>query len=307
MLDAMSLFLKIVQLGSMSAAGREANLSPASVSRLIAGLEEHLGAQLFNRTSRKMLLTDAGEAYHRRIKPLLDELGQIEAATRQTQNEAQGSLRVHAHTSVGIHLVVPCLKEFCALYPKIAIDLQLSEVPVNLLDENYDVDIRLGKLQDSSMLVRRLAPSDRLLVASPAYLKAHPPIKKPDDLLQHNCITFRPNSEITTWRFAREGERIRELKVGGCFHTNNSEVLRRAALSGIGVALVTNWISHADRKSGGLLQVLSDYRVTINSFSNGIYAVYRQTRYVPKKVRVFVDYLARHGKLDRIAADSGPA
>lgn len=298
MLESMLLFQRVVQLGSMSAAGKEANLSPASVSRTIAALEEHLGAQLFNRTSRKIMLTDAGDAYYQRIKPLLEELKQIEAAAREVQDEPQGFLRVHAHTSVGIHLVTPRLEEFCRLYPKITIDLQLSEIPVNLLEQDYDVDIRLGELQDSSMLVRRLAPSDRVLVASPAYLDSHPPITEPRDLLRHNCITFRPNSEVTTWKFARDGEETQELKVTGCFHTNNSEVLRRVAVAGLGVALVTDWISQADRQSGRVREVLPDYRVTINSFNNGIYAVFRQTRYVPKKVRVFVDFLVAHAKLE---------
>lgn len=306
MLEAMLLFLKVVQLGSMSAAGKEADLSPASVSRNIVALEEHLGVQLFNRTSRKILLTDAGEAYYQRIKPLLDELKEIEASTRDTQDEPEGALRVHAHSSVGIHLVAPCIEDFCKRFPRITIDLQLSETPVNLLEQNFDVDIRLGELQDSTMLVRRLAPSDRVLVASPAYLDSHPPIHSPSDLLDHNCITFRPNSEITTWRFARDGQDLQELKVSGCFHTNNSEVLRRVTVAGLGVALLTNWISHADRESGRLREVLPEYRVTINSFNNGIFAVFRQTRYVPKKVRVFVDFLVARAELGHVAEFTAP-
>lgn len=298
MFEAMHLFLKVVQLGSMSAASKEANFSPASVSRTIASLEESLGVQLFNRTSRKILLTDAGEAYYERIKPLLEELREIEASTRETQDEPEGLLRVHAHSSVGIHLVAPRIEEFCRTFPRITLDLQLSEVPVNLLEENFDIDIRLGELEDSSMLVRRLAPSDRVLVASPRYLASHPPITKPRDLRQHNCITFRPRSEITTWRFARDGEELQEVKVTGTFHTNNSEVLRRVAVAGVGVVLLTNWISQADRRSGRIVEVLPDYRATINSFSNGIFAVFRQTRFVPKKVRVFVDFMAERGKLE---------
>lgn len=298
MLEAMLLFLKVVQAGSMSAAGREANLSPASVSRTIAALEEHLGVQLFNRTSRKIVLTEAGESYHERIKPLLEEMQQIETLTRVKQDVPEGLLRVHAHSSVGLHLVAPRMEEFGRLYPKITVDLQLSETPVNLLEQNYDIDIRLGELQDSSMLMRRLAPSERILVASPAYLRYHPPIMKPADLLEHNCVTFRPNSEFTSWRFAREGEEMQELKVGGRFHTNNSEVLRRAAVAGIGVVLLTNWISESDRQAGRLVEVLPAWRATINSFNNGIFAVFRQTRYVPRKVRVFVDFMAAHGKLE---------
>jgi DNA-binding transcriptional LysR family regulator len=297
MLEAMLLFLKVVQLGSMSSAGKESHLSPASVSRTIAALEAHLGVQLFNRTSRKIMLTDAGETYYQRIKPLLDELQDIETSTRLTQDEPDGLLRVHSHTSVGIHIVTPHMLEFSRLYPKITVDLQLSETPVNLLEQNFDIDIRLGELQDSSMLMRRLAPSDRVLVASPAYLAAHPPIQVPADLLHHNCITFRPGAEITTWRLVRDGEEMQEFKVTGTFHTNNSEVLRRAAVSGLGVALLTNWISKKDRDSGRLQVILPEYRATINSFNNGIFAIFRQARFVPKKVRVFVDFLAARASL----------
>lgn len=306
MLESMLLFLKVVHLGSMSAAGKEMDLSPASVSRAIAALEAHLGVQLLNRTSRKIVLTDAGEAYYLRIKPLLDELHQIELSTREAHDEPEGMLRVHAHTSVGIHLVTPRMREFRDLYPKISIDLQLSETPVNLLERNFDVDIRLGELQDSSMLMRRLLPSDRVLVASPDYLASHTLIQQPADLLGHNCVTFRPNAEATSWRFAREGEDLQELKVTGSLHTNNSEVLRRAAVDGVGVVLLTDWISEADRRAGRLVEVLPAYRVTINSFNNGIFAVFRQTRYVPRKVRVFVDFLAARAKLEVAVGRGAP-
>lgn len=297
MLEAMTLFLKVVRFGSMSGVGKHVGLSPASVSRAITSLEQHLGVQLFNRTSRQIVLTEAGQKYYERLKPLLEDLAQVEAFARNTQDEPEGVLRVHAHTSVGIHLVTPCMSEFCQKYPNITIDLQLSETPVDLLQQDYDIDIRLGELRDSSMLVRRIAPSDRLLVASPHYLKRHHSINRPEDLLEHNCITFRPNSEITTWKFTRNDEPMKEIKVTGCFHTNNSEVLERAALNHMGVALVSNWISHEDRKAGLLVPVLPDYRVTINSFNNGIYVVFRQTRFIPKKVRVFVDFLVAQDEL----------
>lgn len=300
MLDAMCLFLRVVQLGSMSAASKEADLSPASVSRTIASLEERLGVQLFNRTSRKIVLTVPGETYYARIKPLLEELKEAELLTRDQQEEPKGLLRVHAHTSVGIHLVTPRMADFLTLYPGLKVDLQLSEKPVNLLEQNFDVDIQLGELQDSTMLMRRLAPSDRVLVASPEYLANNAPILKPEDLLEHNCVTYRPNSESTTWRFSGKETSLIEVKINGSFHSNNSEVLRRAAISGIGVALLTNWISDADRRTGRLVEVLPEYRVTINSFNNGIFAIYRQSRFVPKKVRVFVDYLSQAGEIKSV-------
>lgn len=299
MLDAMNLFLKVVQFGSMSTAGKHVGLSPASVSRAITALEQHLGIQLFNRTSRKIVLTDAGEVYYAKLQPLLEELEQIGESAKTTQDEPEGLLRVHSHSSVGINLVAPVLNEFFAKYPNITIDLQLSEKPVDLLKEDFDIDIRLGQLTDSSMLVRKIAGSERILVASPEYIATHPPILQPEDLLNHSCVTFRPNSEITTWRFSQNKEPLKELKVTGLLHTNNSEILKRAALDGIGVVLVTDWFSYAERKAGLLVHVLPEYRVTFNSFNNGIFIVFRQARFIPKKVRVFVDFLVEQTELKR--------
>lgn len=293
MFNSIRLFLRVVQDGSLSAAGKSSNLSPASVSRRIAALEEELGIQLFNRTSRKVVLTDAGEAYYQRIKPVVEEFLDVQISARQMQDDAQGLLRIHSRTSVGIQLIAPGIKEFCELYPKVTVELQLSETPVNLMDKNFDIDIRLGELEDSSFLVRKLASSERILVASPAYLAAHAPIEKPEDLMQHNCLTYRLDSETTSWRFSKKGEPAQELKITGGFHTNNAEVLRRVTLSGLGVSLLTDWGIYADLQEGRLMQVLPDYRTTNYTFTNGIYAVFRQTRYVPKKVRVFVDFMVK--------------
>lgn len=291
MLDSIRLFLKVVQYGSLTAGGRSQQLSPASVSRRIAALEASLGVQLFNRTSRQLALTDAGELYYQRIKGLMEEFNEIHESAREIQDSAAGVLRVHSRTAVGIRLIAPRIKEFCALHPKLSVELQLSETSVNLLQGNFDIDIRIGELEDSSLLARKLLPSERILVASPAYLAAHPPITRPEDLMQHNCMTYRLESEVTSWRFVKEGAPTQELKINGNFHCSNAEVLRRVAIDGVGVALLTDWGIADDLREGRLQQVLPDYRTTNYSFNNGVYAVFRQTRYVPKKVRVFVDFM----------------
>lgn len=297
MLNSIRLFLKVVQDGSLSAAGRTLNLSPASVSRHIAALEANLGIQLFNRTSRKIVLTDAGETYYQRIKPVVEEFQDVHNFARQMQDEAQGALRIHSRTSVGIQLIAPGIKEFCERHPKVTVELQLSEDSVNLMDKDFDIDIRLGELEDSSFLVRKLAPSERVLVASPDYLDTHPPILSPEDLLQHNCLTYKRDAELTSWRLAKADVADQVLDIAGSFHSNNAEVLRRVALSGLGVALLTDWAIYADLREGRLRHVLPSYRATNRSFNNGIYAVFRQTRYVPKKVRVFVDFLVERMKV----------
>lgn len=297
MLNSIRLFLRVVHEGSLSAAGKNSNLSPASVSRRISALEADLGIQLFNRTSRKVVLTDAGEAYYLRIKGVIDELLDVQNSARQLQNNAQGLLRIHSRTLVGIQFIAPVIKEFCELYPDVTVELHLSETPVNLMEKNFDIDIRLGELEDSSFLARKLASSERILVASPTYLAAHPPIEKPEDLMRHNCLTYRLDAEPAFWRFSRDGEMVQELKIVGGFHTNNAEVLRRVTLSGLGISLLTDWGIYSELRDGLLQQVLPDYRVTNYTFTNGIYAVFRQARYVPKKVRVFVDFMVERMKI----------
>lgn len=291
MLTSIRLFLRVVQDGSLSAAARQFNLSPASVSRRISALEAELDMQLLLRTSRKVMLTEAGEIYHRRIKAVIEDMQHAEESARQLQDDAQGLLRVHSRTSVGIQLIAPAIKAFCLLYPKVVVELQLSESSVNLMEQHFDIDIRLGELEDSSLLVRKLAPSERVMVASPEYLANHPPIRTPQDLLHHNCLTYRLDSEPTSWRAARHGEPSCELKINGSFHCNNAEALRRAALSGLGIALLTDWGIGDDIRDGRLQHVLPDHRITNYSFNNGIYAVFTQTRYISRKVRVFVDFL----------------
>ncbi len=301
MFEAMHLFLRTVQLGSMSAAAKDMGISTASVSRSIRALEEQLGIQLLNRNSRGLVLTDAGESNYQELKRITEELRTLQERARDIQNQPEGLLRIHSNTSVAQQMIVPRLKEFWLAHPKIEIDLQLSERSINLMDERFDIDIRLGELKDSSLLVRKLAPSDRMLVASPRYLGSHALIRTPEDLLVHNCLTYRPEGGTTTWRFRREGEDDQEVKIRGSLHSNNGETLRQMAMAGMGIVLVTDWGTVEARRCGKLVQVLPDYRVTLNSFSNGVYAVFRQTRYLPRKVRVFIDFLAESLRRERDA------
>jgi DNA-binding transcriptional LysR family regulator len=160
------------------------------------------------------------------------------------------------------------------------------------VEQNYDIDLRIGKLEDSSYVMRKLGAGERILVASPDYLKSHPKVTVPEDLLSgHNCLTYRKAQEPTSWRYL-EGDRVRELKVTGTVHSNNGEVLRRAALSGLGLALLADWSVTKDLEAGALVRLLPGYRLTNSTFDNGVYALFRHTRMLPHKVRVFVDFLA---------------
>lgn len=291
-LDTIRIFVITLQTGSLSAAGRSLGLSPATISRRISALEEELGVQLLDRTSRKLTATDSGVIFQQRAEAILEDMAQAENAARHAKAAPEGRLRVHSRTLVGIQLIAPLLHRFSARYPELTIDLHLSEEPVNLVEQNYDVDLRIGKLEDSSYVMRKLGTGERVLVASPAYVEAHPPVKVPEDLESgHNCLTYRKAQEPTFWRYLH-GDRVRELKISGTVHANNGEVLRRAALSGLGLALLADWSVNEDIRAGRLVRLLPGYRLTNSTFDNGVYALFRHTRMLPQKVRVFVDFLA---------------
>ncbi len=291
-LDTVRIFVITLQTGSLSAAARSLGLSPATISRRISALEEELGVQLLDRTSRRLTATESGIIFQQRAEGILEDMAQAEAAARHLKQAPEGRLRVHSRSLVGIQLIAPLLNRFSALYPDLTIDLHLSEEPVNLVEQNYDVDLRIGKLEDSSYVMRKLGSGERILVASPSYIESHAAITRPEDLeTGHNCLTYRKAQEPTFWRYL-QGDRALDLKVSGTVHANNGEVLRRAALSGLGLALLANWSVTEDIRAGRLVRLLPGYRLTNSTFDNGVYALFRHTRMLPQKVRVFVDFLA---------------
>lgn len=291
-LDTVRIFVITLQTGSLSAAARSLGLSPATISRRITSLEEELGVQLLDRTSRSLTATEAGQIFLRRAEAILEDMAQAENAVRHARQAPEGRLRVHSRTLVGIQLIAPLLREFSRLYPDLTVDLHLSEGTVNLVEQNYDVDIRIGKLEDSSYVMRKLAAGERVLVGTPDYVASHPPVRVPEDLLEgHNCLTYRKAQEPTAWRYL-QGDQVHELKINGTLHSNNGEVLRRAALSGLGLALLADWSVREDLKAGRLERLLPQYRLTNSTFDNGVYALFRHTHMLPQRVRVFVDFLA---------------
>lgn len=286
----MRLFVRVAHAGSLSAAGRQVGLSPASVSRHINALEDELGVRLLNRTSRKLSLTEAGELYLRRAERVLAEIEDTKSLVSQLQVRPSGTLRVHARISLGSQHIAPSLPAFLTRYPDLRVDLWLSDGSVDLVEQGVDVAIRVGKQQDSSLIARKLASSPRLVCGSPAYLDRTRPPRRPDDLVVHNCLTYRFDLGPPAWRFlGRNG--LKEVRVSGNLQTNNAEALRTAALAGLGLALLPAWSIDGDLRAGRLRAVLTDYQASPTEFDDGIYAVYQQTRHLSAKVRIFVDYL----------------
>jgi DNA-binding transcriptional LysR family regulator len=292
LLRAMRLFVSVVQSGSLSSAGRQLGLSPASVSRHMNSLEESLGVRLLNRTSRKLTLTEAGEIYYRQAEQILHQITEANESVAQLQSVPRGTLRVHSRMLVGHQYIVPALPGFIAQYPEIKIDLMLSNFPIDLVERNIDVDVRIGKMLDSSLVARKLASSERLVCAAPAYLERHPEIVRPADLAAHNCLTYRLNMGRNIWRFVSPDNTLTEVPVMGNFQSDNGQALLVATQAGVGVALMPDWSIRDDLASGRLRRIFPDYRVTHVEFENGIYAVYQKSRHMSAKVRLFIDFLA---------------
>ncbi len=289
-LQAMELFVSAVREGSFSAAGRRAGLSPASVSRQVAALEAALNAQLLNRTSRTLTLTEAGREYLARLEPILQNIAEAEAAAAALQATPRGTLRVHSRMMFGMRVVAPLIPAFQARYPELRVELRLGEHPARLAEEEIDIDLRIGAPPDAQLMQRRLLRSERVLVASPDYLARMPPVKVPRDLLAHRCLAYWLGPEDVVWRFLADGA-LEELRIAAHFASNNGEVLRHMAIAGHGIALLDDYTVREELASGRLQRLLPDVRVTNTGFDLGIYAVFRQTSLLPAKTRAFLDFL----------------
>jgi DNA-binding transcriptional LysR family regulator len=295
-LRASETFVWVVQLGSLSAAARRSGVSPATVSRIMRSLEEEVGARLINRTSRRLNLTEAGEIYYRKVEHILAQIQEANESVASLQTAPRGTLRIHSRMLVGNQFIAPALADFMERYPEIHVDLMMSNYPVDLVAQNIDIDIRIGKLEDSSLIVRKLASAERYACASPTYLERHTTPRKPSDLSRHNCLTYRLNLGRTVWRFIDPSGSLIEVPTNGRFQSDNGQALQMATLAHQGISLMPDWSVARHLADGTLVRLFPEYRVSHIEFDNGVYAVFQQARQVPSKVRVFVDYIACYFK-----------
>lgn len=287
-LDGVAAFARVVDSGSFSAAAQRLKISKSAVSAHVQRLEERLGVRLLNRTTRRLSVTEAGAAYYRHCARILAEAEAAEQAASALQREPRGTLRISAPDSFGWMHVAPAVPDFLQRYPGLSIDVTLSPRHVNLVEEGLDLAIRIGVLEDSPLIVRKLAPSRHVLCAAPAYLREHGTPRKPADLARHNCLCVSLMSWGDEWRFAGKGGEVR-IPVNGNFRSNGAEMLRAAALDGVGIAILPSWAVAEPLRAGLLRRVLADWEPPAST----IYAVYPGNRLMSAKVRAFVDHLAR--------------
>ena len=286
----MLVFTKVVQAGSLSAAARELGVSTAVVSRTLAALEARLGVRLVNRTTRSLHLTDEGASYYETCQRILAEIDEADAAVTSRHIEPQGVLKVALPASFGHQHIAPLIPRFAELYPKIELALSLSDRLINLIEEGFDLAVRIAELKDSSLAARKLAPNRRVVCASPAYLREHGEPKTPQDLTRHNCLVAAWEQGFAmTWEYKNPVNKRGSVRVSGRYACDNWEVLREWAIAGLGVALKSTWDVRRQLEDGSLVPLFPGYDFDTDV---GIYAVYPHRRHLPAKTRVFIDFLA---------------
>lgn len=290
-LEAMRAFVKVVAAGSYSEAARRLGLTRSAVSKAVAELEQDLGARLLDRTTRRLSPTEAGSTYYDRCLTILAQIEESENEISRLHDQPRGLLRVNGPMSFGTLYLGAAVADFMAAFPDLRVELTLTDRFIDPLAEGVDLTIRIGLLGDSSLIARRIAPARRVLVASPDYLRAHGAPVTPEDLSHHRCLEYGPRTAAPRWRLTRSGESI-FVPLTCCLSSNNGEVLRVAALRGLGVAQLPTFIVGPDLCAGRLSLVLSDHAPP----DLGIHALYASNRFVAAKTRAFIDFLvARFG------------
>lgn len=293
-LAALRLFVQVARSKSISSAGRALGLSTTAASKRLQDLEVMLDVRLVDRTTRQLALTEAGERLLARSADMLGELQSAFAEARELKNTPSGTLRIVARRSFGVIHVAPALPGFRRAYPQIAIDLTLTEETELTPGRGIDLVIRLGAPDDKTVVAHLLTSADRRLCASPSYLARAGTPGAPADLGQHDCLTYRRAAEPAIWTF-RKGRAEQSVSVSGSLQSNSGEILRGAALAGLGLALLPDWMVAGDLAAGRLLPCLEGYKAFPPLYRAPIYAVHRRGD-VPAKISVFVAHLRQEMK-----------
>lgn len=278
-------FVHTVECGGFTAAARRLGLSKSLVSRQVAQLETNLGARLLQRTTRRLSPTEVGQAYYQRAQRILADLADAAAEIGHLQAAPRGKLRISAPMSFGVLHLAPALPRFLAACPELELDLALSDRFVDLVEEGFDVAVRIGRLSDSTLVARRIAPIRRVVCASPAYLARCGTPQNPADLTEHACLSHLDQGPAE-WRFVVDGQQ-QTIKVNSRLRAGNGEALRILALAGLGLTYLPTFFVGDDLRSGTLVPVLSPYVPG----DSALHGVYPHGRHLTAKVRAFLDFL----------------
>lgn len=285
-IDGMRTFLAVVSEGSFSRAAERLNMSPQLVSKYVAQLESRLGARLINRSTRRLSITEVGQAYFERCGDVIADIDEMENAVGDATATARGTLRINAPMSFGTMHLSRAIADYQSEQPEVSVDLTLDDRVVDIVSEGYDMAIRIGRLRESSLVARKLAPIRLVVCGAPDYLAKYGVPDTPQDLRDHECLRYTLSSYSDRWRF-KDGDKTLDVPVTGKFSASNGDAIRLAAIAGRGVALQPTFIVGDDIREGHLQLVLGDYEVE----PMGLFAVYAHRKYLSGKVRTFVDFL----------------
>ncbi len=287
--ETLQTFVAVVEAGSFSAAAVRLDRAKSAVSRQVAALETRLDVQLLNRTTRRLSLTEAGREFHERAQRILADLEEAELSVAAEQTALRGRLRLAAPLSFGVLHLAPALDEFLLRHPELVLDLDLDDRRINLVEEGFDLALRIGELPDSTLVARPLAPIRMQLCASPDYLRRHGTPRTPQDLAFHAGLVYGNVPEAQQWRFVDAAGKVHSVKVPARLRANNGDVLIRAAVEGLGVVVSPTFIAHRALAAGELVPLLPDHQAP----GTGAYAVYPSRRHQPQRVRALIDFLAQ--------------
>ncbi|KAA8731482.1 LysR family transcriptional regulator [Acinetobacter qingfengensis] len=284
--SCMQVFVKTVELGSISAAAIELDISSQVAGKQIKSLEQLLEIKLLHRTTRQQSLTDAGRIFYEKAKYILAEMEEAENFLAEIKSTPRGKLRISAPVTFGNHVLSLVIVEFLKKYPEVNVELILTNRKVDLIEEGYDIVFRSGDLQDSGLISRLLVPYKLVLCASPEYIKFNKKLANPEDLKNHECLVFTHSALKTQWSFKKNNQ-ITSVLISGKYWTNSGEALRIAAIAGQGILLQPYQLVSDDLNSGRLIRILPEYE-PINS---SMHILYSRDRRMPPKLKSFIDFI----------------
>ena len=283
----MTAFVRAVEVGGFSAAAREMGLTPSALSKLVTRLEDRLGARLLTRTTRRLQLTVEGEAFYNRARPILTAMDEAEAEVAQAGTQPRGLLRLHCGSAFGMHQLTPAIPRFLKRHRDIELEITINDVAPSLADDNFDLTLRIGALDDSSTVARRICNLERVICAAPSYLERHGAPRTPDDLQQHNCLWITSLPALRRWPFDT-ADGIRVVHIGGNVVANNAETVLQLAVAGVGITRLADVIVGEAIRRGALIPILTDWH---HVEPVPLFVTYPSGRHLAPKVRVMVDFL----------------
>lgn len=287
-LSDIAVFVQVVDSGSFTDAAERLQLSKSVVSKYVTRLEEHLGARLLNRTTRRLSLTEVGQVFYEQSRRGLEQIEDATAEVSRLQGAPRGTLRINVPMSFGILHVAPAMADFQARYSDLSVDMNLDDRKLDLVEEGYDLAVRITNMSDSSLVARRIAPCRHVICAAPAYVERHGAPATPAELREHNVVSYKYQASVTQWEFASRTAEPLTVAVSGSTRMNNSLAIREALLCGIGIARTPTFVVGEDIRKGLLVPLLTDYRMP----ELYIYVVYPHRHNLSPKVRAFVEFMA---------------